>query len=52
MTSLETPLVAAGGVKSLQDIKKAREAGASALVIGTALYEREVSFEKAKEIAR
>lgn len=48
---LETPIVAAGGVKSLQDVKNAKEAGAAALVIGTALYEEGVSFKEAMEVA-
>lgn len=48
---VDTPVVAAGGVKSLQDVRKAREAGASALVIGTALYEEKISLEEAMKVA-
>lgn len=49
---VDSPIVAAGGVKSIEDVKKAKEAGASALVIGTALYEGKVSLKKAMETAR
>ena len=35
---IKTPLIASGGVGSLQDIKKLKEAGVYAVVIGTALY--------------
>lgn len=49
---VETPVVAAGGVKSIQDVKKAKEAGAAALVIGTALYEKKISLKEAMEVAK
>ncbi len=50
--AVEIPVIVAGGVKSLEDVKKAREAGASGIVIGTALYEGEVSLEEAMEVAK
>ncbi|KXA99501.1 1-(5-phosphoribosyl)-5-[(5-phosphoribosylamino)methylideneamino] imidazole-4-carboxamide isomerase, partial [candidate division MSBL1 archaeon SCGC-AAA261C02] len=45
------PIIAAGGVGSIQDIKSARDAGAEALVIGTALYEEAVTLKEALEVA-
>lgn len=50
--ALEAPVIVAGGVKSLKDVKKAREAGATGLVIGTALYEGKISLEEAMEVAK
>ncbi len=49
---VNVPVVAAGGVKSIEDVKKAKEAGAAALVIGTGLYEGRLTLEKAMEVAR
>ncbi len=48
---VDSPVIAAGGVKSIRDVKKAKEAGASGLVIGTALYEEKISLEEAMEVA-
>ncbi len=48
--SVSVPVMVAGGVKSISDVRKAREAGASGLVIGTALYEGKISLEKAMEV--
>lgn len=50
VSMLDSPVIAAGGVRSLEDVKKAREAGAAALVIGTALYEEELSLEEVMEV--
>lgn len=50
--AVETPVIVAGGVKSLEDVKKAREAGATGLVIGTALYEGMISLKEALEVAK
>lgn len=49
--AVDIPVVAAGGVKSLRDVKKAGEAGASALVIGTALYEDKLTLQDAMEVS-
>lgn len=49
---VEIPVIAAGGVKSIQDVKKAKEAGAAALVIGTALYEGNISLKEAMDVAK
>ncbi|WP_049937629.1 1-(5-phosphoribosyl)-5-[(5-phosphoribosylamino)methylideneamino]imidazole-4-carboxamide isomerase [Haloplanus natans] len=37
--AVEIPVVASGGVASLDDVRACREAGAAAVVVGTALYE-------------
>ncbi len=50
--SVRIPIIAAGGVSSLEDIKAAKEAGASALVIGTALYENKFTLKEAMEVAK
>lgn len=49
-TGLE--VIAAGGVASLNDIRKARKAGLSGAIIGRALYEGEVDLTQVLEIAR
>jgi len=45
--SVEIPVVASGGVASIDDIRDLREAGAAAVVVGTALYEGEFTLEAA-----
>jgi len=47
--SVEIPVVASGGVASIDDIQALREAGAAAVVVGTALYEGEFTLEEAIE---
>jgi phosphoribosylformimino-5-aminoimidazole carboxamide ribotide isomerase len=37
--AVEIPIVASGGVATLADVRACREAGAAAVVVGTALYE-------------
>jgi phosphoribosylformimino-5-aminoimidazole carboxamide ribotide isomerase len=37
--AVDIPVVASGGVASLEDVRALREAGAAAVVVGTALYE-------------
>ena len=46
------PLVLSGGVGSLEDVKRAKEACAWALIIGKALYDGRIRLEKAIEAAR
>lgn len=50
--SIDLPVIAAGGVRSSQDVKLAKEAGADALVIGKALYEGEITLKEAMEAAK
>lgn len=49
---IKTPLIASGGVGTLEDIKKLRDAGVYAVVIGTALYLNNFKLEDALEVAR
>ena len=48
--AVEIPVVASGGVTSLADIQALREAGASAVVVGTALYEGQFTLEAAQKV--
>lgn len=48
--AVEIPVVASGGVATLDDVRALRDAGADAVVVGTALYEGEFTLEEAKEI--
>jgi len=47
--SVEVPVVASGGVASIEDIRDLREAGAAAVVVGTALYENEFTLKAAMD---
>jgi phosphoribosylformimino-5-aminoimidazole carboxamide ribotide isomerase len=49
--AVRLPIIAAGGVKSLEDVRTAKEAGAEALVVGTALYEGRFTLKEAMEVA-
>ena len=46
--AVEIPVVASGGVATLDDVRALREAGAAAVVVGTALYEGEFTLAEAK----
>jgi phosphoribosylformimino-5-aminoimidazole carboxamide ribotide isomerase len=48
--AVDIPVVASGGVATLEDVRALREAGAAAVVVGTALYEGEFTLEEAKSI--
>jgi phosphoribosylformimino-5-aminoimidazole carboxamide ribotide isomerase len=45
--AVDIPVVASGGVASLDDVRALREAGAAAVVVGTALYEGTFTLEDA-----
>ncbi|RLI25053.1 MAG: 1-(5-phosphoribosyl)-5-((5-phosphoribosylamino)methylideneamino)imidazole-4-carboxamide isomerase, partial [Candidatus Hecatellales archaeon] len=47
-----TPIIYAGGVSSLRDLEKLREAGVLAVVVGRALYDGRFTLEEAKRIGR
>lgn len=49
--AVDIPVVASGGVASLEDIRALRRAGAAAVVVGTALYEGEFTLAEAREVA-
>ena len=48
--AVDVPVVASGGVASLDDIRELREAGAAAVVVGTALYEERFTLREAMEV--
>jgi phosphoribosylformimino-5-aminoimidazole carboxamide ribotide isomerase len=45
--AVDIPVVASGGVATLDDVRALKAAGASAVVVGTALYEGEFTLEDA-----
>jgi phosphoribosylformimino-5-aminoimidazole carboxamide ribotide isomerase len=45
--AVDIPVVASGGVATIADIRALKDAGASAVVVGTALYEGEFTLEEA-----
>ncbi|MDP3741872.1 MAG: HisA/HisF-related TIM barrel protein, partial [Candidatus Micrarchaeota archaeon] len=49
MTKL--PLIASGGVSSIQDVKTLAKMGFDACIIGKALYENKISLKEAIEVA-
>jgi phosphoribosylformimino-5-aminoimidazole carboxamide ribotide isomerase len=48
--AVDIPVVASGGVASLADVRTLRDAGAAAVVVGTALYEGRISLADAMDI--
>jgi phosphoribosylformimino-5-aminoimidazole carboxamide ribotide isomerase len=48
--AVDVPVVASGGVASLDDIRALRDAGAAAVVVGTALYEGTFTLGDAMEL--
>jgi phosphoribosylformimino-5-aminoimidazole carboxamide ribotide isomerase len=48
--AVDIPVVASGGVASLDDVRALREAGAAAVVVGTALYEGAFTLEDAMDV--
>ncbi len=50
VNSINIPLIAAGGISSLSDIKTVTKTNAAALVIGKALYEKKFSYSEALEL--
>ncbi|MFP9191566.1 1-(5-phosphoribosyl)-5-[(5-phosphoribosylamino)methylideneamino]imidazole-4-carboxamide isomerase [Natronosalvus vescus] len=51
-SATDIPIIASGGVATLEDITAIREAGASAVVVGSALYEGAFTLEEATAVAR
>jgi len=47
---LKTPVIYAGGIRSIEDLKVLREAGVKGVVIGMALYTGRIRLEKAIEL--
>lgn len=51
LSKIRLPVLLSGGVRSLEDVRKAKEAGAAGLIIGTALYEGRFTLREAMEVA-
>jgi len=47
--AVDIPVVASGGVATINDILALDEAGAAAVVVGTALYEGAFTLDAARE---
>jgi phosphoribosylformimino-5-aminoimidazole carboxamide ribotide isomerase len=50
VATVDVPVVASGGVATLDDVRACREAGAAAVVVGTALYEGAFTLEDAMAV--
>ncbi|WP_277554484.1 1-(5-phosphoribosyl)-5-[(5-phosphoribosylamino)methylideneamino]imidazole-4-carboxamide isomerase [Halobaculum limi] len=50
VNAVDIPVVASGGVASLEDIRVLRDAGAAAVVVGTALYEGTFTLAEAQSV--
>jgi len=48
--AVDVPVVASGGVSTLEDVRTLKEAGAAAVVVGTALYEGRFSLAEAATV--
>ena len=46
--SVDVPVIASGGVATVEDVRALREAGAAAVVVGSALYEGELTLAEAQ----
>ena len=46
---VEIPVIASGGVATVEDIRALEEAGAAAVVVGSALYEGELTLKEARD---
>ncbi|QKY16669.1 1-(5-phosphoribosyl)-5-[(5-phosphoribosylamino)methylideneamino]imidazole-4-carboxamide isomerase [Halorubrum sp. CBA1229] len=49
--AVDIPVIASGGVASVDDVVALKEAGAAAVVVGTALYEGEFTLREAQDAA-
>ncbi|PSP53643.1 1-(5-phosphoribosyl)-5-[(5-phosphoribosylamino)methylideneamino] imidazole-4-carboxamide isomerase, partial [Halobacteriales archaeon QH_3_68_24] len=47
--AVDIPVVASGGVATIADVRALKDAGASAVVVGTALYEGEFTLEETRD---
>ena len=52
LIALGAPVIASGGVSSLDDLENLRDLGAEAAIVGRALYEGAFSLSEAIEHAR
>jgi phosphoribosylformimino-5-aminoimidazole carboxamide ribotide isomerase len=51
LSALGAPVIASGGVASLEHIRQLRDLGAEAVIVGRALYERTIELREAMAIA-
>lgn len=51
LSALGAPVIASGGVASLEHIRQLRDLGAEAVIVGRALYERTIDLQEAVDIA-
>jgi phosphoribosylformimino-5-aminoimidazole carboxamide ribotide isomerase len=51
LIALGTPVIASGGVSSAEDIRRLRDIGAEAVIVGRALYEGTIDLEEVMAIA-
>lgn len=51
LSRIRLPVILSGGVRSLGDVRRAKEAGAAGLIVGTALYEGRFTLGEAMEVA-
>ena len=52
VSSVSIPVVISGGVSSVEDVMRVREAGACGVVIGSALYKGKIDFKEVMESSR
>ncbi len=52
LNNVKIPIVVSGGISSLSDLKKLKEMGISAVIVGTALYEGRFSLKDAVKVAK
>jgi phosphoribosylformimino-5-aminoimidazole carboxamide ribotide isomerase len=45
-------VIASGGVRSLEDVRRARQAGLSGVIVGRALYEGQIALEEALRVGK
>lgn len=50
VSSVSVPVVISGGVSSVEDVMRIKEAGASGVVIGSALYKGKIDFKEVLEL--
>lgn len=51
LKSVKTPLIVAGGISSVADIKKLKKMGVEAVIVGKALYEGKVDLKEANNVS-
>jgi phosphoribosylformimino-5-aminoimidazole carboxamide ribotide isomerase len=51
LSRIRLPVILSGGVRSLEDVRRAKQAGAAGLIVGTALYEGRFTLREAMEVA-